>query len=194
MVTKLVKNEVMPISSPAFSSSGREAVKPVDGDEARPHQIGGRQRGARRLQAEPGERLEDDVGQALEVVEQQGEEADVEDLADQLRQDVVLAHQRPEQAGQRDVDGHQHAGQEGDVAREQPEAGIDVAAEGLGEAVDDGEVVHGPPEAHKAPPLAPAPLPALSSIQSVVIAASGSCRRRAASGSRCRPSPCRRRT
>ena len=30
MVTKLVKNDVMPISSPAFSSSGREAVKPVD--------------------------------------------------------------------------------------------------------------------------------------------------------------------
>jgi hypothetical protein len=29
MVTKLVKNEVMPISSPAFSSNGREAVKPA---------------------------------------------------------------------------------------------------------------------------------------------------------------------
>ena len=30
MVTKLVKNDVMPISSPAFSSSGRDAVNPVD--------------------------------------------------------------------------------------------------------------------------------------------------------------------
>ena len=29
MVTKLVKNDVMPISSPAFSMSGLEAVKPV---------------------------------------------------------------------------------------------------------------------------------------------------------------------
>ena len=116
--------------------------EPGRGHEPRPHQVGRRQRRARRLQPEPGEGLEDDVGEALEVVEQQGEEADVEHLADQLRRDVVLAHQRPEQPGQRDVDGHQHAGQEGHVAGEQPEAGVDVAAEGLGEAVDDGEVVH----------------------------------------------------
>ena len=41
MVTKLVKNEVMPISSPAFSSSGREAVNPVDATN--PGRIGRRQ-------------------------------------------------------------------------------------------------------------------------------------------------------
>ena len=33
--------------------------------------------------------MEDDVGQALEVVEQQGEEADVQHLADQLGDDIV---------------------------------------------------------------------------------------------------------
>ena len=44
MVTKLAKKAVMPTSSPAFSSSGRAAAKPVDGHEARPHQIGGGQR------------------------------------------------------------------------------------------------------------------------------------------------------
>ena len=81
MVTKLVKNEVMPISSPAFSSSGRDAVNPVEATNP------GRIRSAAVSEApdafkpEPGERLEDDVGQALEVVEQQRKEADVEDLA-----------------------------------------------------------------------------------------------------------------
>jgi hypothetical protein len=37
---------------------------------------------------------------------------------------------------------HQHSGQERHVARQQPEAGIDVAAESLSEAVDNREIVH----------------------------------------------------
>ena len=86
-----------------------------------------------------------------EVVEQQREEADVEHLADQLRRDVVLADQRPEQAGQHDVEGDQDAGQEGDVAGQQAEPGVDVAAEHVGEAVDDVEVVHGA-KGSRAPP------------------------------------------
>jgi hypothetical protein len=107
-------------------------------DESRPHQVVGRESRSRGLEPEAGERLEHDVGEALEVADQEGKEADVEHLADQLRGDVVLAHQRPEQAGERDVDRHQHGGEERYVTRQQAEAGVDVAAEGLGEAVDDG--------------------------------------------------------
>ena len=94
------------------------------------------------FQTKPGKGGKDDVGKALEVVDQEGKEADVEDLADQLGKDVVVARQRPEQAGQGNVDGDQNAGQEGDVAGEHAEPAIDVAAEGFREAVDDGEVVH----------------------------------------------------
>ena len=94
------------------------------------------------FQTKPGKGGKDNVGEALEVVDQEGKEADVEDLADQLGKDVVVARQRPEQAGQRNVDGDQNAGQEGDVAGEHAEPGVDVAAEGFREPVDDGEVVH----------------------------------------------------
>src|SRR3546814_4498543 len=47
-----------------------------------------------------------------------------------------------EQTGQRDVDDDQGGGEEGDLATEQPEPAVDVAVEGVEEAVDDADVVH----------------------------------------------------
>src|SRR5262249_37395727 len=123
--------------------------EPGGGDEARPHQVGGRQSAAAGLEAKAGEGGKDDVGQALEVADHEGKEADVEDLADQLGDDVVFTQQRPEQAGQGDVDADQGRGQEGDIAGDQAKAGIDVAAEGVGEAVDNGKLVHGSPPGGK---------------------------------------------
>src|SRR3546814_3149775 len=46
------------------------------------------------------------------------------------------------QTGQRDVDDEQGGGEEGDLATEQPEPAVDVAVEGVEEAVDDADVVH----------------------------------------------------
>src|SRR3546814_6756269 len=43
---------------------------------------------------------------------------------------------------QRDVDDDQGGGEEGDLATEQPEPAVDVAVEGVEEAVDDADVVH----------------------------------------------------
>jgi len=66
MVTKLEKNVVMPMSSPAFSRSGFAAAYPADAtNPARMRSL------------------------AVSTVPE----------AFQLRGDVVLAHQRPEQAG-----------------------------------------------------------------------------------------------
>ena len=138
MVTKLEKKVVMPISSPAFSISGREAANPAEATNP------GRIRSAAvsdapdALSPRPANDWNTISARPLEVAEQQGEKADVEHLADQLRRHVVLAHQRPEQAGQRDVDRHQDGGQERHVTRQETETAVDVAAEGLGEAVDDG--------------------------------------------------------
>src|SRR3546814_6570951 len=84
----------------------------------------------------------DDVGQHREVIEDEGEDADVEDFPDQPAEDVGLAVHGPEQAGQRDVDGDEDGGEKRDVAGQQPEPAIDVADEGPHEAADDVEVAH----------------------------------------------------
>jgi len=67
---------------------------------------------------------------------------------------LSLAHQRPEQTRQRDVDRHQHARQERHIASQQPKAAVDVAAEGLGEPIDDRESSIESSASGKAPPLA----------------------------------------
>src|SRR3546814_4419607 len=68
--------------------------------------------------------------------------ADIEDLLDQAVHDVFVGTPGPEQTGQRDVDDDQGGGEEGDLATEQPEPAVDVAVEGVEEAVDDADVVH----------------------------------------------------
>ncbi|MNE21000.1 hypothetical protein D3C80_1141480 [compost metagenome] len=99
------------------------------------------QRGTRGQQAQPGEGAEDDLGQRVEVADDEGEGADVERLLDQPGGDVLAAH-GPEQPGQGHVDGYQGQGEKGHLAAEQAEARVDVLAEHLEEAVDHADVVH----------------------------------------------------
>src|SRR5262244_4187675 len=66
----------------------------------------------------------------------------VEHLADQLRRQVVLAQQYPEQTRERDVDRHEHARQKRHIPCQQAKAAVDVATESLRKPVDDGQVVH----------------------------------------------------
>lgn len=119
------------------------------GDLAGFEQIVGGERTGRGLYAETGEGSVDDLGKVLEVVEDQREDADIEHLPDEALDDVVLAAQSPEQACQRDVDADQDGGEKGDVTRQEPEAAVDIAAEGLHEPVDDTEIIH------RAPPPRP---------------------------------------
>ena len=67
------------------------------------------------MQAQSGKRGIDDPGQGLEIIEDQGEGTDIEHLADQTGENVVLATQRPEQTGQRDIDPDQDRGQKPDI-------------------------------------------------------------------------------
>jgi hypothetical protein len=53
--------------------------------------IRGRKTGARGLQAEAGKAVEDDFGEAIEIADEEGEEADIERLLDQPRDDVLVA-------------------------------------------------------------------------------------------------------
>ena len=101
------------------------------------------ERRAARLEAESGEAVEDDRREIIEVADQEGEEADIECLAHQALHHVFIGAPGPEQSGERDVDDDQGRGQEGDLALEQAEAGIDVGGEGVEEGVDDADIVHG---------------------------------------------------
>src|SRR3546814_3748410 len=92
-------------------------------------QIGGGQAVGGRFESETREGPVDDVGQHREVIEDEGEDADVEDFPDQPAEDVGLAVHGPEQAGQRDVDGDADGGEKRDVAGQQPEPAIDVRSE-----------------------------------------------------------------
>jgi hypothetical protein len=129
------------MSSPAFRATDAKR-KASRRHETWSHEIGGGQRDPCGLQSEAGEGLEDDVGEALEIVEEQGKEADEEDLANELRRNVVLADRRPEQARERNVYAHEGTRQKSDVASEKPKSRIDVAAECFSETIDDAEVVH----------------------------------------------------
>jgi hypothetical protein len=94
------------------------------------------------FEAEPGEGVEDDFGEVVVVADDEGEEADIEGFPDEADDDVLVRRDRPEQAGQGDVDRDQHAGEPLDIALQQPEPGIDVLGEGAEETVDDAGAVH----------------------------------------------------
>ena len=98
--------------------------------------------GAGRLQAETGEALEDDAGEAVPVADEEGEDADKERLLHQARDDVLVGAPGPEQGGERHVDDDQRRREEGDLAAEQAEAAVDVAGEDLEETVDDAGAAH----------------------------------------------------
>lgn len=83
-------------------------------DAARVEKIGGRKAGAGGLQAESGKAVEGDFGKLVEIADEEGEEVDIERLLDEARDDVLLARERPKEAGERDIER-----QESDIAAEE---------------------------------------------------------------------------
>lgn len=81
-----------------------------------------RERRSAGLQSEPGETLEHDAGERVEIADEESEEADVERLLDEPGDHVFFRRQRPEQASERDIDCDQRRGQEGHVAIDEAEA------------------------------------------------------------------------
>ena len=63
------------------------------------------------------------------MADDEGEDADVERLPDQPGDHVLVGRQCPEETGERDVDGDEHAGEPADVALHEAEAGVDVLGE-----------------------------------------------------------------
>jgi hypothetical protein len=99
-------------------------------------------RPAARLDAESGEGIVDDLGEVVEIADDEGEDADIERLLDQPREHILIRGHRPEEPRQCDVDGDQHAGQPTDVALHETEAGIEILREDAEEVVDDAGAAH----------------------------------------------------
>ena len=104
--------------------------------------IRGRQTGACGLQVEARKAVKDDFGKLVEIADEESEEADIERLLDQPRDDVRLARKRPEQAGERDVERDQRLRQKSDITTEEAKAGIDIGREHIQELVDDAAAAH----------------------------------------------------
>ena len=100
------------------------------------------QRPAAGFDAEAGEGVVDDLGEVVVVADDEGEDADIERFLDQSREDVLVRRHRPEEAGERDVDGDEHAGEPADIALHEAEAGIDVLGEDAQKIVDDAGAAH----------------------------------------------------
>ena len=139
---KLSKKLTNPIS-PEIEVEDRLAGVDADlGQLSRLKELGLAQRVAARLQAEAGERIEDDLGEVVVVADDEGEDADVECLLDQPREHVLVGRHRPEEARERDVDGDQHAGEPAHITLNEAEARIDVLGEDAEETVDNAGAAH----------------------------------------------------
>ena len=112
------------------------------GETARLKELGLAHRAAARLDAEAGEGVVDDLGEVVEIADDEGEDADIERLLDQTREHVLVRRHRPEEAGECDVDRDQHAGEPAHVALHETEAGIDILREDAEEVVDDAGAAH----------------------------------------------------
>ena len=124
---------------------GQDRLAGVDadlGDIARLKELRGADGSAARLDSKPGEGVVDDLREVVVVADDEGEDADSERLPDEPRDHVLVRRHRPEEAGQRDVDGDEDAGEPADIALHQAEAGIDVLGEGPEETVDDAGPAH----------------------------------------------------
>ncbi len=78
----------------------------------------------------------------MEIVDDVGKGADVQNLLDEPRQDIGFAVQYPEQGRKRDVDTDQDRTQTRNITGQQAKPTVDVGDERLHELIDDVEVVH----------------------------------------------------
>ena len=127
--TRFAKTLVKPIMPGDRGQDRLAGVDPDLGDLARLKKLRGAHRAAARLDAEPGEGVVDDLREVVVVADDEGEDADIERLLDQAREHVLVRRHRPEEAGERDVDGDEDAGEPAHIALHQAEAGIDVLGE-----------------------------------------------------------------
>jgi hypothetical protein len=97
-------------------------IDPNLGEPARLEELVGRETRTGGLQAEARERVEHDLGKAVEVADQEGEEADVEGFFDKVDEHILIGAPRPEQTCDRHVEDHEGRGQKRDLAAEQAEA------------------------------------------------------------------------
>ena len=95
-----------------------------------------------RFDAEAGEGVVDDLGEVVEIADDEGEDADIERLFDQAREHILVRRHRPEEPRQGDVYGDQHAGEPTNVALHETEAGIDIPREDAEEVIDDAGAAH----------------------------------------------------
>ena len=102
--------------------AGNAAVIMRLGESARLEELVGRETRTSGLQAEAREGVEHDLGEAVEVANQEGEKADVEGLLDEVRQHILIGAPGPEQTRDRHVKHDEGRGQKRDVAAEQAEA------------------------------------------------------------------------
>jgi len=107
------------------------------GEPARLEELVGRETRSGSLEAEARKGVEEDLGEAVEIADQEREEANTESLFDEVGKHVLIGAPGPEQACKRHIDDDQGGRQKHDLAAEQAEAGIYVAGEDLGEPIDD---------------------------------------------------------
>ena len=140
--TRFAKTLVKPIIPEIEVRMGLPASMPTWASLPGCRSCDGVHRAAARLDAEAGEGIVDDLGEVVVVADDEGEDADIERLLDQPGEHVLVGRQRPEQAGERDVDADQNAGEPAHIALHQAEAGIDILREGPEEPVDDAGAAH----------------------------------------------------
>ena len=94
------------------------------------------------LKPQARERVENDLGEIVVVADDEGEDTDIEGLLDQPSEHLLVGGERPEQAGQGDVDRDQHAGEPAHVALNETEARVDVLGEDAQEPIDNARAAH----------------------------------------------------
>src|SRR3546814_2733235 len=76
------------------------------------------------------------------AVQDEREDTDIENLADEPAEHMVLAAHRPEQASQRDIERDQRTAEEADVAAQETKSAVDVADIGSQALINDVQITH----------------------------------------------------
>src|SRR5260370_10434144 len=103
------------------------------------------------MKTERGKAVENGLRQSVPVIQYEGKKPDVENLLCESL-DYLVFTGSPSQRGQHDVDPNQDLDQKTDVTGDQSETAVDVAAEDVKEALDNGDVL-----SHEASDLISAP-------------------------------------
>ena len=141
--TKFLKNATGPVRpADLIHERLRRCVTQV-GDVSRLLRVIGRAVEAAGLEAQIHERARQRVGQLLPVLDDPGEQADVDDLAGELDDDMVIA-QRPQRRRPHDAQDDEHVEKPGDIALDEAKAAVDRVDVLVGHVIDQiGAVIQG---------------------------------------------------